>query len=280
MTDALNYWRDLRFHLSLAEQGQRGAASYGAFYVSSCAEMKTRGDKAVKFTLPEDGVILESYGKALKDALNLPFPSVLLEYPVQKGMPTLDGRGKVERGAVLAWDQDTELRFMWALGIRKLGWSVQPYLGVMRKTVTPGANGGNFEIGYVDLLSDMAPIARARVPAANPDMCMFPAVCVIVELLDALSCRNVVLETVPAKPLTQRQAKWGVLPYDEYKVLTLDVPGAANTPGDGTHGGRSPREHLRRGHIRRLPEHHVWVNSTVVNAGAAGKIHKSYKVGA
>lgn len=41
----------------------------------------------------------------------------------------------------------------------------------------------------------------------------------------------------------------------------------------------SPREHLRRGHIRRLEDgRKFWINAAVVAAGNGGKIHKDYGI--
>jgi len=68
-------------------------------------------------------------------------------------------------------------------------------------------------------------------------------------------------------------------PFDDYHILTIESPKAAAS--DGGHGGshRSPREHLRRGHIRRLEDgRKLWINATVVNAGVGGKVSKDYRI--
>jgi len=78
--------------------------------------------------------------------------------------------------------------------------------------------------------------------------------------------------------LNKSAVKRGALPFDEYHILTLD--GHTKTTGNSKTFGdrRSPREHLRRGHIRRLENKKIWINSMVVNAGNHGKIHKSYEL--
>jgi len=94
-------------------------------------------------------------------------------------------------------------------------------------------------------------------------------------LLNSLQCSNVKIENhVPksnGKKIKTPHA------FDSYHFLTIDPPKQPpGTRGSGSH--RSPREHLRRGHIRRLEDRKIWVNASVVCAGAAGKVLKDYRV--
>jgi len=102
---------------------------------------------------------------------------------------------------------------------------------------------------------------------------------VLLNLLNALQCSNVHIESA-GPPRPQRKKASTSLPFDEYHILTVDVPRSAGstTGAGGTHA--SPREHLRRGHIRRLQSGlKVWVNACVVGSGnALGRIEKSYDV--
>lgn len=101
----------------------------------------------------------------------------------------------------------------------------------------------------------------------------------LLEFLNALACKNVHIEKSPAKATSQGKKVKAALPFDDYHYLTVDVPGKASSRGDSFCGShRSPREHLRRGHIRRLESGPIWVNATVVNAGIGGKVGKSYMV--
>ena len=95
--------------------------------------------------------------------------------------------------------------------------------------------------------------------------------------LNVLQCSNVHVERSEPKK-TGKKIKTA-LPFDTYHVLTIDVPGKASE-GASTGGHRSPREHLRRGHIRRLADgRRIWVNATVVAAGrGAGVVTKDYAV--
>jgi len=55
----------------------------------------------------------------------------------------------------------------------------------------------------------------------------------------------------------------------EQKVIKL------KDEGNGTH--RSPREHVRRGHVRRYADgKKIWIQSMVVNPGNGGKVTKDY----
>jgi hypothetical protein len=110
----------------------------------------------------------------------------------------------------------------------------------------------------------------------------FGTVKTVLCFLNALACSNVrVHASMPKK--TGKKIK-AALPFDTYHVLTVELPGRSSARAglDGPH--RSPREHLRRGHIRRLADgRRVWVNATVVAAGQeAGTVTKDYvlRVGA
>lgn len=97
--------------------------------------------------------------------------------------------------------------------------------------------------------------------------------------LNALACSNVHIEGQPPKKLGKKIK--ASLPFDTYHVLTIDV-GRQHTDqknGDRVQG-RHPREHLRRGHIRRLSDgRRIWVNATVVAASSSGgAVHKDYLV--
>ena len=109
---------------------------------------------------------------------------------------------------------------------------------------------------------------------------------VVLELLEALACSNVGIDTIQAakEAVNKKRAKKGKLPIYETKVLSLDVPSAGKRgTGVMVEGKRSPRQHLRRGHIRRLSqnrrsEKRIWVNSCAVGSKNNGCIKKQYSV--
>lgn len=100
----------------------------------------------------------------------------------------------------------------------------------------------------------------------------------VLSLLNFLACSNVVCERV--NPIGKKSAKSGKV-GDCYYVLKV-VNKTSDIASSVSIGNRiSPREHLRRGHMRKCNSGKVvWVNAAVVNAGRGhGKISKDYKVG-
>jgi hypothetical protein len=95
--------------------------------------------------------------------------------------------------------------------------------------------------------------------------------------LNIMQCSNIKHELSSPKKANVPKMAFG---FDSYRILTIDGPSGV---GKGLEGGshRSPREHLRRGHIRRLGDgRKVWVNAAVVGAGkGAGVVHKDYLIG-
>lgn len=104
----------------------------------------------------------------------------------------------------------------------------------------------------------------------------------LIGLLAALSCSNVSFLEEPAPhKLNSKRIKNGKLPFYSYKVVSVIPARNKKTPSsDGTESGRqSPREHLRRGHIRRLsPGKNTWVQASVIGAATKGHIDKTYSV--
>ena len=94
-----------------------------------------------------------------------------------------------------------------------------------------------------------------------------------------LGCSNVTtVDHVAPVALNKKRARSGKLPILSYKtlVIALDQAKKESSAMGGTHS--SPRVHLRRGHIRKLPsEERVWVQSCVVGS-KHGMVSKDYKV--
>lgn len=105
----------------------------------------------------------------------------------------------------------------------------------------------------------------------------------LLEFLEALSCSNIVVEktTQLKASVNAKRMKKGKLPLYDYHCLTVAT--TKGTTSSKASGGtleverNSPRQHLRRGHIRRLQSgHKIWINSCVV--GKHGKIDKDYVI--
>lgn len=95
-----------------------------------------------------------------------------------------------------------------------------------------------------------------------------------------LNCQNIQTEVInPPAKLNKNRAKADKPPLFSYHVLQINEKSSQSSTGvnSGTH--RSPRSHLRRGHIRRLKDKITWVRSSMVNTSSTdGKIAKEYKI--
>lgn len=222
-----------------------------------------------KFILPEGGLLFDDHElRALDEegTLSLPFPAIALEFPTPGKMGG--------RTIIFARERDETIDTMRVTCIDGMGWLVLNHsrdgggirrTGYLDRTATP--NG----MPTIKLLANGGGDTSVDEPVGD--------IYVLLSLLNALQCSNVRIEE--SKPRKAGKKPKGALPFDTYHVLTIDagkqddeLPGA----GGGTH--RSPREHLRRGHIRRLTDgRRIWVNATVVGAGkGAGIVTKDYMV--
>ena len=102
----------------------------------------------------------------------------------------------------------------------------------------------------------------------------------VLELCEALSCSNVSHEPIEQVKLAVniRRVRDGKLPLYETRCLVINA-GKSVAIGSGAGGSHaSPRQHLRRGHVRRLPACNIWVNSCVVGNAEKGVLYKDYAV--
>ncbi len=108
----------------------------------------------------------------------------------------------------------------------------------------------------------------------------------LLSFLLALSCKNVstrnnedvkTIDRVNAKRISK-----GKKPIFSYKILEISIPNEISKKNDTDaekNARRSPRIHLRRGHIRRLVDgKRIWVNASVVGKKDKGIVHKDYKL--
>jgi hypothetical protein len=85
----------------------------------------------------------------------------------------------------------------------------------------------------------------------------------------------------PPSKLNKSRTKKKRLPYFEYKVLKVNRVKKEACEFQGrlnTSGRRSPRQHHRRGHVRKIPSKQcsIWINDTIVGRAANGIIKKEY----
>lgn len=241
-----NYSRSLRKQVQ--ERGPRDEQERSVVALSIIAQ---------KFQLPEGGILFEDPSlRAIDESmeLHLPYPQIALEYP-KRGFAEIVFAEEVGECIRLRCANRSGGSW-WVTGIFEL-----PRAGYLDRSVSgymgfPGIAMFDVETQETLAMDDNYTCAR-----------------VLLSFLNALACSNVhTLRVAPAKPKAKT-----ALPFDAYHLLTVDLAACASGGlGLGTH--RSPREHLRRGHIRRLQSGaRIWVNAAVVNAGVGGQITKDYR---
>jgi hypothetical protein len=100
--------------------------------------------------------------------------------------------------------------------------------------------------------------------------------------IKAMSRSNVKVDKRPPSVKGKANVKRnGFVPYDSYHVLTVDLNyvNEQSNPSTGHDTHASPREHIRRGHVRTLASgKKIWVNDTVVNKGVSNVVNKTYAI--
>lgn len=232
---------------------------------------------AQHFKIPDNGRIFNDRLKGLKgEILHLPFPTITLSF---------------KNTVVIAFEDGVDKIIV--VGIYEIDgrWFPCPY------SVTIDINWDNIDATcelYEDLSnSDNKFVVRAGMKPIFPyiigkttedrskdhrRIASHYSINVL-EFCEAFSCSNVevaVLTPAPKESVNEKRMRKNKLPIYEMKVLTVKVPNVNKEHIDSGRTHASPRQHLRRGHIRMLNEKKIWVNSCVV--GKYGKIDKTYKV--
>lgn len=214
---------------------------------------------AIHFALPDGGEILSDNLRGLiGETVRLPFDTITVEYR----------EGLVDFCTLAKETESGEIEFIVAFRNPLSKWDFLP-----AKAFFSGA-------------VDAEDIAVSFEDADIPNVVMEAAtVCVIrvLGLCEALACSNVDSEVI--EPVDQRKnakrIKQRKLPIYETRRLVIKAP-LTRSEGSHSHGNsdrQGPREHLRRGHIRRLQDgRRIWVQSCVVVSRENGVIHKSYAI--
>lgn len=294
--ESLNYLRKASEYLrstlipSLKKRGFAGDAV-------ATEAILTLAHNSEKFILPEGGRIFDDRLRGLPDKLTLPFPSIVIEYTslkqeglVEKVFP--GGTTTATKRIVVALQQDDRIKIYsicsWNEGPQ---WGMQPWYAEVTKNwdgpmmdVPEVAAGVLPEQGKIPGLAiSLQKVDRLAERIAGPGWQknayydMLDEINAVLSLIEALACSNVGHEVIRARKPNKGAMKHGALPFDDYRVLVIkQQKGKTRSDGIGSHD--SPREHLRRGHIRRLPDKQIWVNPCVVNPGIGAKVDKQYNV--
>ena len=249
--------------------------------------------------------------------LHLPFPIVALEYPFTYFIGADLGNFHSPKRLALAFDyhaMSTTYLAKHALkfypDLQEVGgivllvlceaygrWILQPF-GVTIPRVASSGTLSSFTYGKDNKMAQVGfmpfPVlpdsSRRLIDMLGPDLAISNGVkdageeiTALVSLLAALSCSNVKMHTEPVpEKLNLKRAKNKKLPFYEYKVLKVETKttkGVASNTGLTITGRQSPREHLRRGHIRRISEsRRVWVQQAIIGSGKKGSFEKSFQL--
>lgn len=282
----------------------------------SCENMLKLARTAPKFVLPRGGRVFNDRLRGLPDVLRLPFPAIVIEYEGEiDGQGIVERvyqRAPVScpKRIVVACQHGERIIVRAIFFIesdqlpgRRGVWTATPYFfelspsGDQNPPEAPTFQGMPILQEALSKRSEAIPQLERLALTAHATGTMAEAltgekwfetayldmldeISTVLELIEALSCSNVRHEALPVRKLNKAAARRGALPFDEYRILTVQPTGersASDGPGSGSpNGHRSPREHLRRGHVRVYQSgKRVWVNNTVVNpqGGRGGRIH-------
>ncbi len=268
-------------------------------------------EDAIKFALPDGGRLFESnkpFSPGDADLLHLPYPVIALEYSMSDAHPitinieelsclapkriciAMDDPAGAGITVIPIWFDETEKKWVVSLSCvfiptkqdhspeslwypsdvegkpSGLRIDIRPLIGeAWDRCVKAEGYQSAMRLGWLD----------AKDEVSN-----------LLSFLLALSCTNVrsrdredekLLRKVNAKRISK-----GKRPIFSYKILEVMVPRETLKYEDSSKeelSRRSPRVHLRRGHVRRLADaRRVWVNACVVGKKEEGMIHKDYKV--
>lgn len=234
-------------------------ASKAAFHLAS---------RCQKFLLPDGGrVIMDMELRALDDALplRLPYPDVALEY--FHSSPLGPGEVMSTKRIIFATEYEDMIMVLPVSYIdQSKEWIAYPEVALPLT-------------GYLDrskIIDGCVAINFIKAHGEIPDSDYLDEISALLCFLNALRCKNVHIE------LSKRDGKppKTALPFDDYRILTVSAGKSSTSISGAGQPHRSPREHLRRGHIRTFEDRSsIWVNAAIVNAGKGfGKIFKDYRI--
>lgn len=263
---------------------QAAPLSAGATWMRAAEPWATRLLKAPRFLLPDQGYAIPVDEVEVNTPIRLPYPDTVLEF-------SFAHLGVRFRSIILASEfRDPDIG---ALAIR-----VQEFSSGIRGTWNAYHN-------VCDLLCDRYPFtsdhkaaysrqtdiltgavltagqvrqenARRGYSYYSPDSPL-----VVLSLIGMLQCNNVGIATIPAPvKLNAKRLAHGRLPFVEYKILMLTTSKGESLGTTDSWGHRnSPRQHLRRGHIRRVSSATLtWIPQCLVGNPKKGLIVKDYQV--
>jgi len=222
------------------------------------------------FAIHDGGKLLNDKIKGLVNvSLNLPFDRITVEY--------FYPNAAISKNVIFA-SQDENYIYLSCAGYftEHDDWQFSKSIITVNRSTVCDDNGIKYDVMFPENLDEYYSEERLLLEERFNKSVSFS----IFELLEALTCRNVYtqsLDPVDESKNRKRIAK-GKMPLYETKILVVDsTPKEIDTEWKGgTHA--SPRQHLRRGHIRRYSWGNIWINNTLVGKATNGIVEKSYVV--
>lgn len=248
------------------------------------------------FCLPGDGLVFgaDVTIDSLEGPLRLPFPICALEFmPVLQ--PTAhniyadpdctDSSYTVDKSIVIAIDCEStgfrhshieaDIVIITLQHVKSLDiWSISPFFYYLGADKIANRVPEEIAAGLLKIDDDKALTYQVTVIENFKDVVdqpnemdiatsMFP----VLHLLKALQVHNIEVERRSETKLNKARVKSGKRALPDHHILTVTGRSYAPKPGkpNGTHA--SPRQHLRRAHLRHYDGHNTWVNSMIVNPG-------------
>lgn len=298
MQEPLNFvrqaYKDIESQIRLWGYQDPRASTEFQRVMEECVDIDTQ-----KFIIPNTGRILDDRLEAIPDVLKLPFEKIVIEYT-----SISDNIGVVEQFLSKEKSESAPKRIIYAEereGVINLysiveykrpetgnKWFFMPYYAsincerniTVKEDISKGINANCVAIGDGIALKTLGPGEWEKLAQLD----LNDEVRALLEFLEALSCSNVGFsERISSLKKPKAKTKKANLPFDSYRFLTvLAGKKQFNNESDITaimSDRSSPREHLRRGHVRKYSSGlKIWINSMIINAGIGGKISKTYIV--
>jgi hypothetical protein len=284
MTQALNYCRQMvaQSELVLSRSDMPAGVK---FAVNTAMDIAAA---ATKFVLPTDGFLIEDAElKALPDdALNLPYLNIVLEYAMSFAGHDAPPAGEINLSKRIVFARQEEDCITL---VESAYWPEKDLWVTDRAFSIPRENYAKRDLadprGKPLLTIMTGDWSDCSIPLERMVPHMSGTAWILLSFLNALACSNVEVQQAD-NPAADRYARLSPrkqarkLQPDTYHMLTVKLNATARKMGEGASDRNQVREHLRRGHIRRLVSGaRIWVNSTIVMPGStSGRVTKDYRV--
>ena len=255
---------------------------------------------AEHFQLPDGGYLFDDDLDALTGlALRLPFPLTTIEFiardPVGLTLRRLglcsefaDASGALHiRVVAFARDEGRWGIVPVAIDFSADGWEkisadCTPFCEFADDPALAPPGPARYAFRPVSIMADSAKHVTADRRALVEQIAGATAVAEsLLSMLSALACSNVtadIVERIDPK-VNARRIRAGKLPLWETRVLTVLCPRHAIARTASAGDRASPRQHLRRGHVRHLADgRRIWIQPALVGDPANGRIRKFYQV--